>query len=97
MILSNEPGFYLEGAFGIRIENLVYVIDTGEVSLSGKRIFGFETLTWAPIDRRLIEADLLTDKERSWLNTYHQAVLDKIGPSVPSDVRDWLSVACAPI
>jgi len=97
MILSNEPGFYLEGAFGIRIENLVYVVDTGEVSLSGKRIFGFETLTWAPIDRRLIDADLLTDKERSWLNAYHQAVLDKIGPLVSSDVRDWLSLVCAPI
>ena len=97
MILSNEPGFYLEGEFGIRIENLVYVVDTGDLSLSGKRVFGFETLTWAPIDRKLIVAELLSDKERSWLNAYHQAVLDKIGPLVPSDVRDWLSVACAPI
>ncbi|MEO1563850.1 MAG: aminopeptidase P family protein [Pseudomonadota bacterium] len=95
MILSNEPGFYLEGEFGIRIENLIHVIDTQETSLTGDRILAFETLTLAPIDRALIEVDMLSDQERAWLNVYHQSVLSHIGPIVPAATQNWLKNACA--
>ncbi|MEO0344553.1 MAG: aminopeptidase P family protein [Pseudomonadota bacterium] len=97
MILSNEPGFYKEGSYGIRIENLIYVVDTGQVSISGARIFAFETLTLVPFDRNLIDLDALNDMERAWLNVYHETVLQKIGKLVPADVENWLSKACLPI
>jgi Xaa-Pro aminopeptidase len=95
MILSNEPGYYLPDAYGIRLENLVLV---QPASVSGtKKFFRFETLTLAPFDRILIEPDLLSDDERIWVDEYHARVLAEVGPHVPADVRDWLERACAPL
>lgn len=82
MILSNEPGYYKEGAYGIRTENLIAVIDTGRKDESGRRLFGFRTLTLAPYDRNLIEPSLLTDAELHWLNSYHAEVRAELLPLV---------------
>lgn len=98
MILSNEPGFYREGAFGIRIENLIVVEEAP--ALPGQTVpdmYRFETLTHVPIDTRLIDTALLTEAERSWLNAYHAEVLKRIGPLVEGDVSTWLARACTPI
>jgi Xaa-Pro aminopeptidase len=98
MILSNEPGYYREGAFGIRIENLIAVREAPPLAGADDReMLAFETLTWAPIDRRLIDAGLLTAEERDWLNAYHAEVADRIGPDVSQAAREWLSQATAPI
>jgi Xaa-Pro aminopeptidase len=99
MILSNEPGYYREGAFGIRTENLVLVEeapapDGGDAS---RAMLRFRTLTLAPIDRRLIAAHLLTRAEVDWLDTYHAEVLARIGPRVSDETRVWLAAACAPL
>lgn len=94
MILSNEPGYYRDGAFGVRIENLIVVTpapDRGE----GRAMFAFETLTLAPIDRRLIDRTLMTAPEIDWLNAYHARVLSEIGPLVSDPARAWLERACA--
>ncbi len=98
MILSNEPGYYREGAFGIRIENLI-AVQTAPVIDGGdpREMLEFETLTFVPIDRRLIVAEKLTALERDWLNNYHAAVLDKVGPGVTEATQEWLRAACAPI
>ncbi|MDO8799873.1 aminopeptidase P family protein [Phenylobacterium sp.] len=97
MILSNEPGYYKEGAYGIRIENLQYVTQAAPI-LGGERpMLGFETLTLAPIDRRLIEVSLLTPDERDQLDAYHARVLAVVGPRVAADVRAWMEEACAPL
>ena len=97
MILSNEPGYYKPGEYGIRIENLQVVTEPAQIPGGERPMLGFETLTWAPIDRACIEVDLLTDEERVQLNTYHAQVLEKIGPLVEDDVRAWLETACAPV
>jgi Xaa-Pro aminopeptidase len=96
MILSNEPGYYCTGAFGIRIENLIAIRpapDTGE----GRTMLEFETLTLAPIDTRLIDRAALTATELGWLNAYHARVLAELSPLVAPETRDWLARACAPI
>jgi Xaa-Pro aminopeptidase len=98
MILSNEPGFYREGAFGIRIENLI-AVRVAE-PLPGQTIsemLEFETLTLAPIDTSLIRQDLLTEPERDWLNAYHARVLAEIGPALDEGDAAWLAKACAPL
>ncbi|MBP0484238.1 aminopeptidase P family protein [Sagittula salina] len=98
MILSNEPGFYREGAYGIRIENLVVVEEAP--ALPGQTVpqmYRFETLTLVPIDRRLVMTELLTTPERDWINAYHQRVLDTIGPHVDDAAGAWLALACAPL
>lgn len=98
MIVSNEPGYYREGAFGIRIENLLVV--TGAETLPGGDETGklcFETLSFVPIDRRLIEAEMLTAAERDWLDSYHAACREKIGPRLKGAARDWLKAATAPL
>ncbi|WP_118134112.1 aminopeptidase P family protein [Oceanicella sp. SM1341] len=97
MVLSNEPGYYREGAFGIRIENLLAV--TGpEVPEGGERkMLGFETLTFVPIDRRLIRADMLDAAERDWLDAYHAEVLARVRPHLDTDTAEWLETACAPL
>lgn len=99
MILSNEPGYYREGAFGIRIENLLVVeraapLPGGDAQRS---MLGFETLTLAPIDRRLILTARLAPGERAWLDAYHARVLAEIGPLVSPSTLDWLRAACAPL
>jgi Xaa-Pro aminopeptidase len=97
MILSVEPGCYREGAFGIRIENLC-VVTPPEVPEGGERaMHGFETLTLAPIDRRLIAADRLDAGERGWLDAYHAHVAAALTPRVDGATAAWLTAACAPI
>lgn len=99
MILSNEPGYYREGAFGIRIENLLVVEPAPDLpgGDSEREMLCWRTLTYAPIDRRLIVAERLTAAERDWLDAYHADVLDRIGPRVSDAARAWLTEACAPI
>jgi Xaa-Pro aminopeptidase len=96
MILSNEPGYYKTGAYGIRIENLVLVVEK-QVEGAEKEMLGLETLTHAPIDRRLVVKDMLSLAELAWLNAYHADVLAKIGPSLGGEDRAWLEAATAPI
>jgi Xaa-Pro aminopeptidase len=90
MILSNEPGYYKTAEYGIRIENLVLVIAEPTPPNGEKPLNAFETLTLAPIERRLIDVKMLTDKERTWLNSYHERVRDVIGPLVDGETRKWL-------
>ena len=96
MILSNEPGYYKAGEYGIRIENLVLVIDA-DVAGAEKPMLGFETLTFAPIDRRLIDTALLTGEERDWIDAYHASVVEVVGSALDGDVLAWLRNACAPL
>jgi Xaa-Pro aminopeptidase len=96
MILSNEPGYYKAGAFGIRIENLVIVVP---VSIDGAEedMLGFETITFAPIAQNLVETALLSFAEADWLDAYHAAVFAKLSPGMDADERAWLEAACAPL
>ena len=97
MILSNEPGYYREGEFGIRLENLIVVEAAPDLPEADKRTqLRFETLTFVPFDRRLIVAAMLAPGERDWVNGYHAEVLAKIGPRVSGGVSEWLQGACAP-
>ncbi|WP_331371608.1 aminopeptidase P family protein [Sinorhizobium chiapasense] len=94
MILSNEPGYYRPGAFGIRIENLVVVREAAEIEGGDLPMHGFDTLTYCPIDRRLVLASLLTDEELAWLNAYHAETREKLMPLIASDeTRRWLEAA----
>ena len=95
MILSVEPGYYREGAFGIRIENLV-VVAAAEAE-EGREFMGFETLTLAPIDRRLIDAAALARDERLWLDAYHARVAAAVGPLLSGADGDWLRAAARPL
>ena len=97
MILSNEPGYYKKGSHGIRLENLVLVVDRGETLNDGRRLLGFETLSLAPFDRRLILTHLLTVDEKNWIDSYHQLVRDSIGPLADDNLNNWLSEMCAPL
>ncbi|MBP1852305.1 aminopeptidase P family protein [Rhizobium halophytocola] len=94
MILSNEPGYYRPGAFGIRIENLIHVTDLAPIEGGDTEMMGFETLTFVPIDRSLILTDLLTREELRWLDDYHQATREKLMPLLTEDgPRQWLEQA----
>ena len=97
MILSNEPGYYKAGAYGIRIENLVLVTEGPKVDGGEKTLDAFETLTLAPIDRRLIAPALLTADERSWLDAYHVRVRTALSPLLDAATRRWLDQATAPL
>ncbi|MGH1426120.1 MAG: aminopeptidase P family protein [Pseudooceanicola sp.] len=98
MILSNEPGYYREGAFGIRIENLIVVRDAAPVAGGDDRaMHDFETLTFVPIDTTLIDITLLTHSERNWINAYHTACRDKITPRLDEATAIWLHRATEPI
>jgi Xaa-Pro aminopeptidase len=97
MIVSNEPGFYKTDGFGIRIENLQFVTPEAAIEGGERPMLGFETLTLAPIDTRVVDVSLLNDVERDWLNTYHARVLSEIGPRVEGEVLAWLKTATAPI
>ena len=96
MILSNEPGYYKAGEYGIRIENLVLVEERVIPGAEGK-FMGFETLTFAPIDRTLVEPALLLEHERNWWNTYHAKVRDLLAPQLAGADLAWLEAACAPL
>jgi len=95
MVLSNEPGLYVSGQYGIRLENLLLVQDMP--GFGAKPFLRFETLTFAPFDRRLIAPNLLTAAERAWLDGYHAAVLAQVGPALDAPARAWLARACAPL
>ncbi len=97
MIVSNEPGYYKEGEYGIRIENLVLVRGPAEIADGDTAMLGFETLTLAPIDQRLIDPLKLTDQELHWLNAYHGHVMRQLSPLVNDEVRQWLERACEPM
>ncbi|KUO54460.1 MAG: X-Pro aminopeptidase [Alphaproteobacteria bacterium BRH_c36] len=97
MILSNEPGYYRAGRYGIRIENLVLVKEP-EIPKGGERpMMSFETLTLAPIDRRLIDVGLLTRAERVWVDAYHARVQKMLQPLLDKPTKAWLKAACAPL
>ncbi len=97
MILSNEPGYYREGHYGIRIENLI-VVEPRDVPGAERVMYGFETITLAPYERALIEPSLLTEAERAWIDAYHARVLAEIGPALTGEAeRAWLKAACAPL
>ncbi len=96
MFLSNEPGYYKTGEYGIRIENLV-LVEERAVEGAEKPILGFRTLSYVPIDRALVATDMLDANERDWLNAYHADVLRRVAPLVEGDVRAWLEAACAPL
>lgn len=94
MILSNEPGFYLPGGYGIRLENLILAVEA-EFPQAVKPFLRFETLTWAPWDRRLIDTSLLTRAEVEWIDGYHAQVEAIVGPQLQGEERAWLAAACA--
>jgi Xaa-Pro aminopeptidase len=96
MILSNEPGYYRTGGYGIRIENLELVVPREIAGAEGDYL-GFEPLTVAPIDRALVAPGLLDDAERAWWNDYHAQVLAVVGPQLEGSARDWLEAQCAPL
>jgi len=98
MIISNEPGYYEEGHFGIRIENLIYVKKaTNSKDTNSREMLKFETLTLAPIDQTLIDISLLSHQERKWINDYHANVLEKLYDLVSGSAKKWLNLACAPL
>lgn len=96
MIVSNEPGYYKAGGYGIRIENLV-LVESRDVPGAEREMLGFETLTFAPIDRNAIDRALLTAAELTWLDVYHARVLEVVGPQLEGGARSWLEAACAPL
>jgi len=96
MILSNEPGYYLPGAHGIRLENLL-LVQGAELPGAVKPFLRFETLTLAPFDRRIIKPELLDASELDWLNQYHARVLAEVGPRLNIPERAWLTDACKEI
>lgn len=97
MIVSNEPGYYREGEYGIRIENLQYVTEASPIDGGERDMFGFANLTWAPLARDLIDVSLLSNAEHDWVNQYHADVSSKLAASLDGDVAAWLKGACAPI
>jgi Xaa-Pro aminopeptidase len=97
MICSNEPGYYKTGAFGIRIENLIAVRAEKTVDGGEREMFGFETLTLAPIDRALVDTSLLDAQEIAWLDAYHARVRETLTPLVDAETAEWLAQATAPL
>jgi Xaa-Pro aminopeptidase len=97
MLISNEPGFYKVGAYGIRIENVVLVTQPEKIAGGDRDMMGFETVTLAPIDRRLVLADMLDQSERDWLNSYHRRVFETLAPQLDDGTRDWLKHATQPV
>ncbi len=95
MILSNEPGYYKQGEYGIRIENLILVRSVTEET--ERMMYAFETLTWAPIDRNLVDTSIMSDNEIKWLNDYHEQVFNTVSSLVDDATRQWLEVATAPV
>lgn len=95
MVNSNEPGLYREGAYGIRIENLVFTVEQFETPFG--RFFGFETITLCPLERKLIDPALLTAEQREWVNEYHQKVYRELSPHLNTEERRWLEQQTRPI
>ncbi|WP_029058964.1 aminopeptidase P family protein [Stappia stellulata] len=97
MIVSNEPGYYKAGSHGIRIENLELVTGPGDIEGGERAMLGFEALTLAPIDRRLIDTQMLGPDEQAWVDRYHARVLAEIGPLVDAETKAWLEKATSPL
>ncbi|HBU96573.1 M24 family metallopeptidase, partial [Thalassospira lucentensis] len=97
MILSNEPGFYKEGEYGIRIENLIAVTEIDGPVGADRKMLGFETLTFSPIERKLIDPELMNADELQWLNDYHAQVYALYADDLDEDHLEWLQKATAPI
>jgi Xaa-Pro aminopeptidase len=96
MILSNEPGYYKSGEYGIRIENLV-LVEEREIAGAEGPFLGFETLTLVPIDRQLVAQELLTAEETAWWNAYHARVREVLAPQLSGDDLAWLDDQCQPL
>ena len=96
VITSNEPGIYLEGQFGCRIENLELVVPTGQ-SFQGKEFFRFETLTLCPFDKKILDIGMLTEQEIDWIDRYHQRVYRTLAPHLTAEEVQWLKNACSPL
>ena len=96
MIISNEPGYYREGAFGIRIENLVLTVEQTIEGQEG-RYLGFECLTWVPLDRRLIEKSLLTEAEIAWVDDYHTKTRALLAPQLEGEDLAWVERETQPL
>ena len=99
MILSNEPGYYREGAFGIRLENL-FAVETASCPAGGdtdREMLSFETLTFVPVDTSLVVPEMLSGEERAWLNAYHATCVEKLAPRLSDAASNWLTTSCAPI
>ena len=96
MIVSNEPGYYRDGAFGMRCENL-QIVRESDIATGDGGMLEFETLSLVPFDTRLLVIDLLDDTEIAWLNDYHQRVMDEIGPLLAGSERDWLLETTKPL
>ena len=97
MIVSNEPGYYREGHYGIRIENLQYVTPAAPIRGGEIDMLGFECLTFAPLARELIVKDMLSPQELDWVNTYHKRVWKLLQDEFEGEVKNWLKAACAKI
>jgi Xaa-Pro aminopeptidase len=97
MIVSNEPGYYKTGAYGIRLENLVAVVKDESFTTSTRPFLAFDTLTIVPFDRALIAADVLSLQERQWVDTYHARVWECLQSEVDTDTRAWLEQATQPL
>ncbi|HET6388481.1 aminopeptidase P family protein [Hyphomicrobium sp.] len=97
MLISNEPGYYKVGEYGIRIENVVLVTLPEPVEGGDREMMAFETLTLAPIDRRLIVPGMLDASERDWLNAYHKHVFETLAPGLDPSTRNWLKQATKPV
>lgn len=97
MLLSNEPGYYKEGAYGIRIENLILVKEDGICADTGKKMLGFETVSFAPIDLNLVEKDMLSPAEIAWLDAYHKTVAENLSPSLEADQQAWVLSRTRPL
>ena len=96
MILSNEPGYYKAGAYGIRIENLV-LVEAREIAGAEGAFLGFETLTFAPIDKNLVDLALLTSEELAWWKSYHAQVEAVLAPQLDGAPLEWLKAQCVPL
>ena len=97
MIVSNEPGYYKTGGYGIRIENLQVVTPAAAIEGGERPMLGFDTLTFAPIDRHLIVKSMLNKDERAWLDAYHAQVGEIVGPQLEGEAKAWLEAAVAPL
>lgn len=96
MILSNEPGYYKPGEYGIRIENLI-VVEERKIPGAERTVYGFETITWAPYEHALIDKSLLDAGEIAWIDAYHAEVWKKLAPLVEGEAKEWLEQACLPL
>ena len=97
-VISNEPGFYLDGKFGIRIENIIQCIPKKTThNFGGREYLGFETISFAPLCRKLIEPAMLSESEKTWVNDYHKLVYKHLSPQAGQDVLSWLEDECKAI